>query len=392
MIMIDRSQWVLVAAYCTAIGLAVLPQARAQAPPPVLPAETNDVATLDPAGPHRVFVMGGQSPGANVVDADSKELKVLGLVPANRGLLVLNEDASRIFVTETFYSRVNRGPREDVLSIYDGRTLDMMKEIVLPGRLLVVPKPHVFEVSADSHLAYVYDMVPASQVHVIDLDQGKMLTSVDLPGCALAIPYGPRAFATICGDGTIGAVHVPETGSGRAVFSKPFFDANSDPLFESAVVDKNSGEGWFLTFSGKLFPAKLGDAPIVGKPWTLSGAANLPPVGTGVQELAWRPGANAQVMALHRASKRLFVLMHAGTFWTHKKNGTEVWVLDAERQTLLRRIILEAPARSIAVTQDANPLLYAMGEEDDFAVIDANTGEKLRKRKLAGSMASVPGA
>jgi len=96
-------------------------------------------------------------------------------------------------------------------------------------------------------------------------------------------------------------------------------------------------------------------------------------------------------MALHRASKRLYVLMHAGNYWTHKKTGTEVWVMDGARQTLIRRISLEAPARSIAVSQDDHPLLNIMEEEGDFAVIDALTGEKLRKRKLAGILTWVPG-
>ncbi|HWS65863.1 MAG TPA: amine dehydrogenase large subunit [Steroidobacteraceae bacterium] len=366
--------------------------AQSPAQPTVLAAETSDVATLPPAGPHWAFVMAALSSGANVVDADSKDLKVLGLVPINRnGLLALSRDASRAVVTETFYSRGNRGSREDVLAIYDGRTLNLLKEIVLPGRLQVLPKPQIFDLSEDGRLAYVYDMVPASSVHVIDLEQGILVTSVDIPGCALAFPYGPRTFGTICGDGTIGTIQVPPAGTAKAVFSKPFFDVNADPLFESGVIDKSSGNAWFMTFSGKLFPARLGETPVVEKAWALSVAAGLPPVGTGVQELAWRPGGAGQVMALHRASKRLYVLMHAGNYWTHKKAGTEVWVMDGAHQTLIRRISLEAPARSIAVSQDDHPLLYIMEEEGDFAVIDALTGEKLRKRKLAGILTWVPG-
>jgi methylamine dehydrogenase heavy chain len=369
------------------------PAAAADAPAAAtLPSETNDVAVLDPAGPHRVFVMGGPSSnGANVIDADSPLLKVLGLVPVMFGDLLVNRDASRIFVTETFYSHGNRGTREDVLSIYDGRTLNLTREILLPGRLLVVPKPHTFDLSADGRLGYVYDMVPGSRVHVVDLERGAVLTSVDLPGCALALPYGPRSFATICGDGTVGAVTVPESGPAAVKFSKPFFDANQDPLFESSVVDKEGDEGWFLTFSGKVFSVRLGASPEVGKPWTLSEAAGLPPSGTGVQELAWRPGASAQAMVLHHATKHLFVLMHTGNFWTHKQNGTEVWVLDTSTRTLLRRISLEEPARSISVSQDNAPLLYASGADGDFTVIDANTGEKLRQRKLPSGMATVPG-
>ncbi len=258
--------------------------AAAQTAPsqPPLTAEVSDVAALEPAGPHRLFVLGsGPNAGADILEADSKDLNLVGVVPANHGLIEINQDASRIFVAEMFYRRENRGPREDVLAVYDGRTLNLLNEIELPGRLIVVPKMHVFDISADAKRAYIYDMMPASRVHVIDLEHGVVLKSVDLPGCALAMPYGERHFATICGDGTVGAVKVGEDGAGSAAFSAPFFKPNEDPLFESAVVDRATGYGWFLTFTGKVYPIKFGDAPEVGAPWTLSAAAGLQPVGTG---------------------------------------------------------------------------------------------------------------
>ncbi len=189
-------------------------------------------------------------------------------------------------------------------------------------------------------------------------------------------------------------MQVPESGEAKAVFSKPFFDANGDPLFESSVVDKSSGAAWFLTFTGKVFPAQLaGGPPVIGKPWSISEAAGFPQAGTGVQELAWRPGGGGRILALHRATKRLFVLMHPGNYWTHKEAGTEIWVLDAARQTLLRRIRLESPARSIVVSQDASPLLFAVADAEGggLAVIDASTGETLRKRMLPGDFAWATG-
>jgi methylamine dehydrogenase heavy chain len=376
------------------VALAAMACGTVQAQEPaVLAAETSDVAVLPPMGPHRVLVQGDLSAnGANVIDADSDSLGVLGQVPlSSGGLMALSGDASRIFVIETFYSRGNRGTREDVLAVYDGQTLNLLKEVVLPGRLLVTPRPQVFDVSEDGRIAYVYDMIPASGVHAVDLDRGQLLATTDLPGCALAFPYGARGFASICGDGTIATVQVPASGAAQAAFSRAFFQPSADPLFESSVNDRSTGEAWFLTYSGQLFPAKLAAAPTVGKPWSISVAAGFAQTGTGVQELAWRPGGSGRVLSLHRASKRLYVLMHTGNYWTHKAAGTEVWVLDAARQTLVKRIRLETPAQSIAVSQDANPLLYVMSDDDEFAVLDAATGETLRKRKLSGILALVPG-
>lgn len=388
-----RAQWWA----CIGCGLsfatgAPLHAQQATPAPPPLPAETSDVATLPPAGPHRAFVEAGfTGSGATVIDGASEDLEVLGLVPMNRGgRMTLSREADRIFVIETFYSRGNRGTREDVLAVYDGQTLNLTQEIILPGRLHVTPRPQIFEVSADARLAYVYDMVPASSVHVVDLEAGGVRTSASIPGCALVFPYGPRSFGTICGDGTIGAVHVPRSGEAEAVFSEPFFDPTTDPLFESSVIDKDTGEAWFLSYSGSFFPARLGDAPEVEEPWAITVAAGLPPSGTGVQELAWRPGGAGQVIALHRATKRLFVLMHTGNFWTHKVAGEEVWVFDAARRTLIRRIPLASPARSLAVSQDAEPLLFAVGE-GGLSVLNAATGESLRNRSASGSLVWVPG-
>jgi len=92
----------LVCVAVVAFGCIAYSQVGAQSPgqSTALAAETSDVATLPPAGPHWAFVMAALSSGANVVDADSKDLKVLGLVPINRnGLLALSRDASRaVFV------------------------------------------------------------------------------------------------------------------------------------------------------------------------------------------------------------------------------------------------------------------------------------------------------
>lgn len=385
----------IVGVVATTIVVALSPfnGARAQLAPP-LPAETSDVAVLSPAGPHRAFVLGGfGGSGANVVDTDAEGLKVLGLVPVQMGgAMTLSADASRIFVAESFYSRGNRGTREDVLTVYDGQTLAVLKEIVLPGRLHVVPRTNLVASSDDDRLFYVYDMVPASRVHVVDLGAGRVLGSVDLPGCALALPFGARGFASVCGDGTLGITRLDATYRGRVTFTKPFFDANRDPIFEASVVDKTSGEAWLLSYSGQVYPVRLDAAEPVGMPWSVSAAAGFPVAGTGVQDLAWRPGGAGQMLALHRASKRLYVLMHTGNHWTHKAPGTEVWVLDAEGRSLIKRISLKHPAQGIAVSQDDKPRLLVLGEDSQIALLDAQTGESVGGRALAGGLAWFPGS
>jgi len=384
-----------------ALSAVLQPTAEAQnaARPSPLPAETSDIAEMPAAGPHRVFVSAGLGGGggANVLDVAEDGVKLLGMVPINQtGVMALSRDGTRVYVLETFYQRGNRGPREDVLAVYDARSLKLLKEIVVPGRALIVPRTQLFDVSEDGRLAYIYDFLPASSVHVVDLEQGKVTTSVDLPGCALVFPFGARGFGSVCGDGTLSSVEVPTSGVAKASFTKPFFSADEDPLFETSVIDRASGEAWFLSYSGKVFPVKFGPGvPRVDKSWSLTAAAGMAASGTGLQELAWRPGGSAQVIAVHRPSKRLYVLMHTGTFWTHKHAGSEVWVFDTAKQALLRRIKLERPAVGIAVSQDETPLLYVAGEgpgpDAGFSVLDAQSGEPRGGRGVPALLSFVSG-
>jgi len=366
--------------------------------PPVLPVEESDTAVLTPGGPHRVLTLPGfTSTAGAIVEGGDEQLKVLGSVPTPvNASIALSRDGSKIYVGETYWSRGNRGDRADLLSVYDARTLNLEKEIPIPDRLHVVAKVGQMGLSDDDKLAYVYALMPSSTAHVVDLAAGKLMTSVDLAGCALVYPYGPRGFASICGDGTIATATVPAGGVGEAKvsFSPKFFDPDADPLFENSIVDRTTGEGWFLSYSGKIYPAKLGATPKIEKPWSVNEAADLPVAGTGVQELAWRPGGG-QLMALHRATKRLYIVMHMGNYWTQKKGGPEVWILDATTKRLVRRVPLAAPVKSIAVTQDDKPILFAFGgegaESSGFTAYDAVTGKKLRNRELSATIALVPG-
>ena len=364
--------------------------------PPVLPAETSDVAVLPEAGPHRIFSFSPYGSGGVVVlEAGDPAIKSVGTIPTtDNAAVALRSDASKIYFAETYWSHGNRGERSDILSVYDGQTLDLESEIPIPGHLHVVAKLSQMGLSEDEKLAFIYDLVPSSSVHVIDLQQEALVTSVDIPGCGLVYPFGPRSFATVCGDGTIGSVTLSASGEPEIGFTASIFDPDVDPVLENSLVDRGTGQGYFLTYTGRVLPVTLGSELEAGQAWSIQEAAGMPAAGPGVQELAWRPGGG-QMMALHRASERLYVLMHPGNHWTHKQPGTEVWVLDAKAHSLLRRIPLDKPARSVAVSQGEEPLLYVFGAEggpDGVEVRDATTGKVLRSRTLAGTgLIFVPG-
>jgi methylamine dehydrogenase heavy chain len=368
---------------------------------PTVEAEVSDVATLAPNPPHRFFTGGFRSSSYVIFDGDSGRME--GNIPAGYDAnLAIAPDNSQFYVSETYWTHGARGERQDLVSIYDAKTLNLVKEISLPGRALA-GKAQNFDVSASGSRAYVYIMHPAASVVWVDLKKQVVGGVVETPGCALVFPWGDQGFSSLCGDGSLATVTIPESGPAKVTHTKPFFDANKDPIFEDSFVDRSTGTAIFLSYTGLVYQAKLGSDTAVDKPWSIQKAAGFPVAGTGVQELAWRPGGS-QLAAYHKASGKLFVLMHPGNYWTHKQGGTEIWVLDTKTHALVSRFPLRPVPTSglgddavpyyanIGVSQDPKPLLYLLNAEGNDVVLDATTGEQLRKIEFAGGTSvSVPG-
>ena len=363
--------------------------------------ELSDVATLAPNPPHRFFTGGFRLQSFVIFDGDSGKME--GSIPAGYvANLAIAPDNSQFFVSETYWTHGARGKREDLVSIYDAKTLNLVKEISLPGRALVSKKQN-FDINASGARAYVYIMMPVASVVWVDLKKQIVGGTVEIPGCALVFPWDEQGFSSLCGDGSLANVVIPASGPAKVTHTKPFFDASNDPIFENSFVDRATGKAIFLSYTGLVYEAKLGPDTIVNPPWSIQKAAGYAAAGTGVQELAWRPGGS-ELAAYHKASGKLFVLMHPGNYWTHKHGGTEVWVLDTKTHTLVSRFPLRAVPSSglggeaapyyedIGVSQDAKPLLYLLNPEGNDVVLDATTGEQLRKIEFAaGDSVSVPG-
>lgn len=364
-------------------------------------AEISDVATLSPNPPHRFFVGGFTQLSFGIFDADSGKME--GSIPSGYvPNLAIAPDNSQFYVSETYWTHGARGDRHDLLSVYDAKTLNLVKEITLPGRALA-SKLQNFDISASGARGYVYIMHPAASVVWVDLKKQEVAGTVEIPGCALVFPWGDDGFSSLCGDGSLANVTIPASGPAKVTHSKPFFDANKDPIYETSFVDRASGKAVFLSYTGLVYPVKLGPEPVIEKPWSIQQAAGYASAGTGFQELAWRPGG-WQLAAYHKASGKLFVLMHVGNYWTHKQGGTEVWVLDTNKHSLVARFPLQPVATSglgnekvpfyanIGVSQDAKPMVYLLNGEGYDAVMDGTTGEILRKIEAAGGdMVMVPG-
>jgi methylamine dehydrogenase heavy chain len=370
--------------------------ARAQTPaptPPILQAEQSDVATLKPITPRRVFLWGGfANPGVFIVDAEAGQME--GYIPkSDWSNFAVAPGGKAYYVAETMWTRGTRGDRQDLIAVYDGVSLNLTKEITLPGRLLSVPKAQNFAVSETGRFGYVYNMAPASSVIVVDLASQKVASVVEAPGCVIVLPYGDAGFASLCGDGTLASFAVDGAGKavGKAKFTAPFFNPTADPVFDHLAIDVKARKAFLVSYSGMVYSVELGADSKVSPGWSLQAAAGLRAPTAEVSDIAWRPGGG-QFLAYSRQTDRLFVLMHVGEGWTHKKPGTELWVLNASTHQLVKRIPLKGGASNVSVSQEDKPMVYLTGLGPTLTVLDPETGAVVRTVDQVGGGATMTAA
>ncbi len=316
------------------------------------------VATLDRApGPHWVWVSDMNFPNmvdgrAYLVDAGSGAF--LGMLSPGSLFMKLDFPADRrvIYAAGAFYKRLVRGPRTDVVTLYDPRTLLAVDEIEIPPlRLHSIPSMITSGITDDQRFMVIFNMTPAQSISVVDLQERRFVEEIGSAGCALAMPGGQRRFSMICADGSLMTIRLDMDGhAAERLRSKPFFDPQSDPVTEKPV---RIGDKWYFTsFKGMVHTADLGGAQA-------SFAAPWPLLSEEDQAGSWRIGG-LQHLAAHQKRGLLFSLMHKGGVDTQKDPGTEVWVYDVSKRQRTQRIVLRQPATSIEVTQDESPLLVTV--------------------------------
>lgn len=308
---------------------------------------------------------------AFLLDGDSG--RMLGMLSTGFGYggMLLPPDASVVVSPETYFSRGTRGTRTDVVTLYDPRRLAPVAEIAVPAKKAnVLPMRATSGITDDGRFLLLYNFTPAQSVSVVDLRTRRFVGEIDIPGCALVYPTGPRSFFSLCGDGTAFTVRLDEAGKAAArARTPPLFDPEKDPVTEKAVRD---GSTWlFASFAGDIVPVETtAGATRAGARWSLTTPEE--------RKQNWKPGG-MQHLALHAGTRRLYSLMHQGGVDSHKDPAAEIWVYDIASRKRTQRIALKAPLTSIAVTSDAKPLLFGIfiGAQQ-VQVFDALSGRALR--------------
>src|SRR5579883_180483 len=366
------------------LGLLGAASATQAAPvPPPLPAEQLTVEQLAAQSPHWAYVV--DEAFQNEIDSrvylfDGDSYRRLGQIGAGfYPGAILSPDGKTTAVATTYFSRGTHGERTDVVEFTDNATLDVTGEVVLPPkRALTLPTIFNLAYSSDERFLYVAYITPATSFGVLDPARRKVLGEIDTAGCVLAIPWGRNQVSSLCESGRLLTVGLDDQGHeiSRSL-SRPFFDADKDPVFVQGIPTSNGYE--FISFLGEVHDIDFtGGRPVAAAPWSLVDA---------LDRGRWRPGG-VQIAALHRALGRLYVPMHRGGEGSHKDGGTEIWVFDDTRHVRVAR--WRVPAKelgaviAVQVTQDEHPLLFAATDNSCLLVFNGITGKLRHVEKALG--------
>jgi len=314
------------------------------------------VYVADPALPHMV--------DGRIYVLDAADMSLKGMLEAGfSGMLLAAPDKDRIYVASTFYERLTRGKRTDVIQVFDARTLKVVEEIpVSLKRALALPYRNLFQRSADGRTLLIQNATPATSVNIVDIATRRGL-EVASPGCYGIYPAfaNPLRFSTLCGDGTIATYTIAGNRRSAARKAGPkFFDPDADALFSHAERDTDAYV--FLSYTGKLVRVS-----VEGETAQVLETAD---VVAGVDG-KWGPGGY-QPFALDPAAGVAYLLMHADRAeGSHKKESAEIWAYDLRG----RKLIARSPAAnltSLTIAPQGNALFGINGADGKIARFDVD--------------------
>ena len=305
--------------------------------------------------------------------AETKHAKrIKGIADKNLlGNFIQSRKRSEFYIMETFHARGARGPRTDVLTIYDKTTMSTFKELVWEdtNRLIALPERYSMALSKDEKFLYVANFNPATSFTVVDLDTHEIVETIATPGCVLVYPTGLHSITSLCSNGGLLTTDLDNDGRKKSQHRiKPFFDTDKTPIFERPAII--GGLAYFPSFTGELHVIDLNNevASYVEK-WSL--------VSEQERKSHWRPGG----LALNDKDEQglFYIIMNPdGHDGSQTQGGTQVWVFDVKNKKRLRTIDTPNWAVSMAVSRGKNPLLVITNGEMNLDIFDTNDGHLIQ--------------
>ncbi len=325
------------------------------------------------------FILRSWVNGSYIFDGESGQM--LGTVshwimtPA----LVTVPERGEIYHADSFIERRFTGKRNDVITVVDLKTLSTKAEIDIPDKAAALQeRGHIALLGNDRHLV-IYNLTPAQSVSIVDVVDRQFKGEISTPGCAVSLPVEQQSFLMICADGSLQLIDLDDNGAElQRSRSKPFFDANSDPVFANPIF---TADGWLLiSHDGLAYRVAVAKDQV-----EISPAVSL--LTENDRQQTWRPGSE-QGFTVHQGSNQLYVLMHQGGVDTHTQPGTEIWVYDLENLQRSKRVLLEVEAAGILVSQEQQPRLYVLGTDLKLRIFDGND---LRLVRIIDDLPKDPG-
>ncbi|HJY07758.1 MAG TPA: amine dehydrogenase large subunit, partial [Bryobacteraceae bacterium] len=192
---------------------------------------------------------------------DKRNGKFLGFVPTSfNGQMTVSKDGTKIYDVTTYFSRVPRGERTDVVEIYNIDNLTFEKEIEIPAkRASALNYDGIVRMTGDGQFLLVQNANPGISITVVDLEQQKFVGEITATaGCwgIIPLPDTPRSFATICGEGSLLSLTLGDDGKvSEQKRSAPMFSVKDDPVFISPGVTRDGLI--FISFHGNVYTAAL---------------------------------------------------------------------------------------------------------------------------------------
>jgi aralkylamine dehydrogenase heavy chain/methylamine dehydrogenase heavy chain len=269
---------------------------------------------------------------------------------------LLSKDGKQIYVATTYFERITRGKRSDVIEVWDNEKLSFVREIKIPAkRAGALNYDGIFRQTENGHFILVQNATPATSVSVVDMRKNVFISEITATaGCwsIIPVPGKPQSFTTICGDGTLLTITLGDDGKVASQSrSKPMFSVNDDPIFitpgrlRDALV--------FVSFHGNVYTARSqnNDSMKFEPVWSLLDDAD--------RAQRWLPGGY-NLLAVEPKSERLYILMHRnGTEGSHKNPADEIWVYDLKTRKRVARVPGKS-ALSMSIVQGNNPQLLTI--------------------------------
>lgn len=370
------------------VAVLLVSASGVRAAPPLPVEQLTGGHTVKTAPADRIYVMDAvffHLTDSRLNQFDRSTGKFLGMIPTSfNGHAQLSKDGKQVYVATTYFERVTRGERTDVVEVWDNDKLSFMREIKIPPkRAGALNYDGMFRQTGDGRFVLVQNATPAASVSVIDMKNSTFVDEItSTAGCwsIIPLPGTPRSFSTICGDGALLSITLGDDGKvASQKRSEPMFPVKDDPIF---ITPGRLFDGLvFVSFYGNVYTARL----------QKDGAMKFAPVWSLLDESdrakRWVPGGY-NLLAVEPRSERLYIFMHPdGVEGSHKNPAAEIWVYDLKTRKRVARVPGK-DALSMSVVQGKKPQLLTI-DGANVNIYDISNPEPKLVRTITGAAESA---